>query len=94
MSIKEEAFNLEILKNDVDEIENKIYCEMMFLENFLTKFDEIEAEYFDKKSSLEDLAEFKNCIIEQERFIKEMHKSEKDKLYSEFTEGLFQIYNL
>lgn len=59
-TIQEEVIELEKLQQDVDDIEEKIYYEKECLQYYTSHYTQIQNQYLDKRSSLEDLMEFRN----------------------------------
>lgn len=83
-SIQEEAAEIEKLKNDVDEIDEKIELEMHFFDAFNSNYKESKLIYEDKKSTVDDLIEFHRWIEEQKDMLDESIKEDKGKIIDKF----------
>ncbi|CAI2367692.1 unnamed protein product [Moneuplotes crassus] len=88
-TLQEEALELQSLKRDVQNIEDKISCETECINFYKSQFEHVKQDYQEKKSSIDDLMEFKSCIIAQERFILENYAADKEKLL----EGCITLIN-
>lgn len=83
-TIHEEAAEIERLKNDVDEIDEKIELEMHFYDAFLSNYSQSKMLYEDKKSDVDEIIEFHRWIEEQKAMLHESINEEKGKIIDKF----------
>ena len=93
-TIQEEAKEIEDLKVDVDNIEEKINIESQWLELYYSKYEESKLAYEDKKAVIEDFNMFKNCLEQQKESLKISFLDRKSAILDELTDKMFSsLYN-
>jgi hypothetical protein len=90
--IKEEAKEIDRLKEDVDEIRDKIQFTLEFTEKAEYEYAQAKMFYEDKKGILDDLNEFMHWLKAQKRDIKLEMEKQKEKIMNKYIEEIFDLY--
>lgn len=91
-SIQDEAREIEKLRNDVEELEEKIQIESECFDIYFHKFQEAKNVYEDRKGVIDDLVEFKNWLEGQIDALHESLQQTKDSILKKFIEDIYSVY--
>ena len=88
-SIQEEAREIDKLKFDVDNIEEKINLESQWIDFYFEKYQEAKNAYEDKKAVIDDFNMFKDWLEKQKESLKIAFLEKKSKILDELTDILY-----
>lgn len=91
-SIQEEAQEIEKLRSDVEDLEEKIQIESECFEIYFHKYQEAKNIYEDRKGVIDDLVEFKNCLEQQIKALHDSLEQTKDRILKNFIEDIYSVY--
>ena len=93
-TIQEEAREIEKLRNDVEDIEDKIEIESQWFELYYSKYEEAKILFEDKKSVVDDLSNFISILEDQIKTLTQDFENQKNNSINSFTQDCYNtLYN-